>query len=275
MSHAKTEVENILSPIESDEKRDIDSLLEECKKKLLHYLTLLFAETADQDGKWHQDGKTLQRSDRGSHDVEIVLAFLFSRLMTLLLEYGSRTYRLGWYRSAWRLGFVPFRLDSTYLYTRLNSPFVDATLGQRLSDLQQNYLQKFRRDIVSAQVDDNNIREFTDSISSRFEKMSGEIERIRDTEFFRGFNEGVSDLTHTNSTRASGIMFITARDEKVCPKLCLDKDGVVYPVNEFPQPPLHPYCRCYGEPVSVSPSENDYSDWADENGITGEMDGTE
>ena len=42
----------------------------------------------------------------------------------------------------------------------------------------------------------------------------------------------------------------TAEDERVCPE-CGPLDGIAWPIDEGPQPPLHNHCRCVRETAFV------------------------
>ncbi|MCW4048044.1 MAG: phage minor head protein [Candidatus Bathyarchaeota archaeon] len=48
--------------------------------------------------------------------------------------------------------------------------------------------------------------------------------------------------------RPGGYHFVAVMDDGTCP-VCARYHCKVYPVGSAPQPPLHPNCRCYLEPV--------------------------
>ncbi len=58
-------------------------------------------------------------------------------------------------------------------------------------------------------------------------------------------------LEHSDQTPVVWTQWQTAADEQVCPE-CGPLNGLAWPEDEGPQPPLHVNCRCRREPVFVT-----------------------
>jgi len=56
---------------------------------------------------------------------------------------------------------------------------------------------------------------------------------------------------HSDQTSVLWTQWQTAADERVCPE-CGPLDGLAWPEDEGPQPPLHVNCRCRREQVFVT-----------------------
>ena len=70
----------------------------------------------------------------------------------------------------------------------------------------------------------------------------------------RQFNQTGDDITAAYILKTyedegvERVMWVTARDEKVCEE-CAPRDGKIYPLDDHPQWPAHYYCRCELIPV--------------------------
>jgi SPP1 gp7 family putative phage head morphogenesis protein len=77
-------------------------------------------------------------------------------------------------------------------------------------------------------------------------------EMVARTETNRAYNAGVIDLYHAADVEK--IMFLAAEDERMCPE-CEELDGNIYPIDDAPEIPVHPMCRCCW--VSVSDEKDE------------------
>jgi SPP1 gp7 family putative phage head morphogenesis protein len=73
-----------------------------------------------------------------------------------------------------------------------------------------------------------------------------------------GLTEGYKSMGVTKEK------WLTADDERTC-ELCLDMDGEVFDIDDFPTPPqsTHPACRCCGKPYR---GDEEAEDWGNDNG---------
>jgi len=52
------------------------------------------------------------------------------------------------------------------------------------------------------------------------------------------------------------VEWIACKDNKTCKKICRPRDGRIYPLEDAPICPAHPYCRCALAPVYIEPGED-------------------
>ena len=65
----------------------------------------------------------------------------------------------------------------------------------------------------------------------------------------RQYADNITVKARINAFKSAGIKYlrwVTEKDEKVC-RECAPRDGVIYPINEFPILPAHWRCRCHPE----------------------------
>lgn len=65
----------------------------------------------------------------------------------------------------------------------------------------------------------------------------------------RQYADNITVKARINAFKSAGIKYlrwVTEKDEKVC-KECAPRDGVIYPIDEFPILPAHWRCRCHPE----------------------------
>lgn len=65
----------------------------------------------------------------------------------------------------------------------------------------------------------------------------------------RQYADNITVRARITAFKAAGIRYlrwVTEKDEKVC-KECAPRDGVIYPIDEFPILPAHWHCRCHPE----------------------------
>lgn len=71
-------------------------------------------------------------------------------------------------------------------------------------------------------------------------------ERIARTEIMYGLNEGALD--RYKDDRIEKVQWLAGPDDRICED-CEEMDGTIYPIDEAPELPLHPCCRCVLTPV--------------------------
>lgn len=71
-------------------------------------------------------------------------------------------------------------------------------------------------------------------------------ETIARTETIRTFNTAAE--SRYRAAGAQKLKWLTGRDERVC-SVCFPRDGQIYNIDDFPEIPAHPNCRCASVPV--------------------------
>ena len=83
--------------------------------------------------------------------------------------------------------------------------------------------------------------EFRHAGKKVFGKAQTRMELIARTETMRAHSQGQRKFYATVGVQK--LEWLTMQDERMCPE-CAALDGKVYPVDQFPNQPLHPACRC-------------------------------
>lgn len=89
-------------------------------------------------------------------------------------------------------------------------------------------------------------------------------------------NTGAWEAYQRNADVLGGYRWLTARDERTCPR-CAPLDGTTYKLSDTFRPPLHPACRCAVVPVISDdlavnfsdPPRETFEEWARGRGLEG------
>ena len=98
--------------------------------------------------------------------------------------------------------------------------------------------------------------EFRKAGKTVFKTAQHRMELIARTETLRAHNQG--HLKFYNTVGVQKAEWITAGDERMC-RECSVLDGKVFPVDKFPNQPLHPGCRCssvVAYPIEIGGAKN-------------------
>jgi len=83
--------------------------------------------------------------------------------------------------------------------------------------------------------------EFRKAGKTVFKTAQQRMEMIARTETLRAHNQGT--LKFYKTVGVQKVEWVAAGDERECP-VCRDLDGQEFPINDFPNIPAHPSCRC-------------------------------
>ncbi len=254
----------------------------------------VFASTTS-EGQWQADDRYLRRRlDELQQGLALLLAALMESVYADLVRYEEAAFRLGYYTTAWQMDAanVP-PLHSFAVELALSQTYVDATLNERLRDIQREFEVRVRRTLVTSQVEgdtlDRALGRITELWGLHGRTSRGLWFRIRvlsETEFWRAANLGADRLMRENAPSLKGKAWLTQGDPRVESR-CRALAGVVIPLaarfhdrlghRYVDGPPLHPLCRCWTIPVRVDgrmrPDFYSYQQWAEVRGVEPSMDG--
>ena len=220
-------------------------------------------------------------------EVEIyaVLVWLMAALRDVMLQYEEAAYRLGYYATAWQADILPAQLDSGFVRDTLQKPYIDATLTQRLSDLENQYTPKFRRRVTQSELEEESFEMMLLALNDIWglkktaQALWASIWLLGVSELWRAGNDGVEyAIDVVPPDLMQGKQWVTAGDERVCP-ICGKVHMEIKPMgslfsNGFYRPPAHARCRCLLRLLVNVVNEMGYRQWASKNSITPEEDGT-
>lgn len=215
----------------------------------------------------------------------------------LALNYREQAYRMGYYARLWLLDSITSQ-DKQPRGGRVQAPAVNAEDWlERYQTPVDKTLIKTRAGLSAALAQEMTVRQAVTSaiaeplgVSSKPGKKTGGLYHLqqvttRET-VMQASNEGAAEVYKQNSDWLTAIMYLTARDGRVCAE-CQRMDGFIWPIDGFitavigllGMPPLHTGCRCTIIPLLLpglgygdEPPDDTFDDWLFDGGLGGELD---
>lgn len=242
------------------------------------------------DGVWTAEDVRFRRRMQELHDklTRALTLLLLSQSQHYLLVYETAAYRFGYYATGWQMDAANVgMLHDPTIALELEAPYIDATLRQRLYDVQTDFETKARRAWVLSQTEGDTLTQAqkrTDELWGLGKTPNGRslwfrLLAIADSEFWRAANLGASAMMGDNANILNGKQWHTQEDERVC-FICRELDGKVVGLDEhfgvMANPPAHPICRCFVTPALLDgkPNTERYPVWATRRQVEPGMDGT-
>lgn len=130
------------------------------------------------------------------------------------------------------------------IYIPTNRGSIEALVNRNL-DLLDGLCDDIRDKMVSVLVDGlsqgKGIDEIIDDMEEAGVAYGYTAERIARTEIMYGLNEGA--LERYKEDDIEKVQWLAGPDDRICED-CEEMDGTIYPIDEAPELPLHPNCRC-------------------------------
>lgn len=183
-------------------------------------------------------------------------------LKKLLRSYHTSIteYQIGLIKSARDSGvlFSHIKLNETALHMALQFPYAEYNFSKGLADGTFKVGNRLNKLLVNKVFTGESIAKLIPKIEEAFEIKTHVAERIARTETSRVLNQatlnvykqaGLDKVQWLDSTEA--IKGSTIKKALVCSECrqVATHNGGIYPINEIPQIPLHPHCRCTVIPV--------------------------
>lgn len=248
---------------------------------------------------WTADDVRFHRRMSELHDrlTRALTLLLLSQSQHYLLTYEAAAYRFGYYATGWQMDAANLHmLHDPDLFTTMAAPYIDATLAQRLFDVQTDFETRARRALVLSQTEGDTLAQAQKRMDDLWGLGKGQngkslwfrLLAIADSEFWRAANLGAAAMMGDNAYMLKGKMWITKEDERVCPR-CEKLDGVSMLLDadfidtvggvKVSNPPLHTLCRCWTSPILTSryapmARTERYAAWAVRQQVEPQMDGT-
>lgn len=221
-------------------------------------------------------------------------------------------YRAGYYGTAWMLDSsllsetgnpltMPL-LPTEAIRAQLLAPYVGVTFVERFQYKRVDFERRIKTSLAQSQIRGEGVRQAQNRIAdalgidiSRRTAAARQAHRrdfyrtqlIARTELLRASNLGAQTIYRANRDVLSGWEYLTAKDERVCPR-CGPLDGRRFdldtnepidgkgPTAELLPPPIHPQCRCTSLPVladqdlerRIVGERETFTEWAARRGLT-------
>lgn len=218
---------------------------------------------------------------------ERILAALYRTISTDDLEWATQAYAVGFYGRLWQMSEMVNDVNAVAVPTLTSRQITAAVLREQMDtydDLTRSLLGsewltqyqlelddlilRIRRAFNRGMAEGLGIRETMRIVA---ENMGVEIDRRKGQPYRKNFNrvqvitrtvfnaaqnDGAFAAYEANRRLLSGVEWLTARDERVCPE-CNGLDGETWGFDDPDrrQPPAHPNCRCNLIPVLREPYE--------------------
>jgi len=112
--------------------------------------------------------------------------------------------------------------------------------------------RRIKRIVGDGIVNEKTQRQIIKDIQAEVEMSKTRATRIVRTETMRAVNTGVKDRYVRGGVEY--VKWLACGDDRTCDR-CADLDGKIFPIDEVPEAPLHPGCRCTYTPVVRPPKE--------------------
>jgi SPP1 gp7 family putative phage head morphogenesis protein len=139
------------------------------------------------------------------------------------------------------------------IYIPANQAAVDALIERNLGyikgmteDQKKAILAELTEGMLRGEGIDQLVKRLTPYIDAGSGKGQSKAELIARTEVMYGLNQGA--LTRYKKDGIDKIQWLAGPDDRCC-DTCINNDGKIFPINNAPNLPVHPNCRCTFLPV--------------------------
>lgn len=162
-------------------------------------------------------------------------------------------YRESYYKTAYTIekgtqgiqSFAPLKHE--FVRAATNAPIEGKTFSSRIWDNTNALANRIKTDVEKAMLQGQSLEKLARQIKADFGSTAYQAQRVISTETAKAVT-AAQDEIYRSSGVVQQVMWDATLEENTCDE-CAENDGEYYPIDDHPDLPAHPNCRCALIPV--------------------------